>query len=728
MSDELSPSQVATRIGTTTRSVQRWIKDGRLPARRVGGRWRVASDALDAFVAPTDQWGDRPGSALGRTHGPAVRVRPVGRLLVANRGEIARRIVRTAERLGVATIVPAIDGPHAIDLLDVDAVVAAARASGADAVHPGYGFLAESPDLAEAVAAAGVTWVGPPASAIRSLGDKARARAIARSVGVPVAAGEEPDDQSDAALSAAAARIGFPILVKPVAGGGGKGIRVVEDQARVVEALAGARREARRAFGDERLLLERYLVHARHVEVQVLADGQGGVVHLGDRDCSLQRRHQKLLEEAPAPGLDRTLRASLRDAATRLAAAVGYRNAGTCEFLVAEDGSFVFLEMNARLQVEHPVTELVIGRDLVEDQLRLAGGATLGELGLEQRSIEAALEAGGHAIEVRLNAEDPEAGFLPASGRILAARWPADSVHFGPVGRTGIRVDAGIDVGDPVGGRFDPLLAKVIAHAPTREAALDRLARALEQTEVLGLATNLRFLRRLMHEPVVRDAALRIDTLDGDPAASPISRSMTAVELPTTAWSTAAALLAETGSGRSRPRDPWSGGWRTNLPRRISVAVEATGRPERRSVDLPADRGLDEQPGAAGRRPTGSAPDEERPLVVVDGDTVHASVEGRSVAFRLADPPDPADADGLPGRRGAEPSDRLTAPMPGTVLAVHATAGEQIDAGARIATLEAMKMEHEVIAARSGRIATIDVRPGDQVERGQRIAMLEETT
>ena len=481
MSEELSPSQAAARIGATTRSVQRWIASGRLPARRVGGRWRVASDAIDAFAASATP--SRTETAPGT---------PIRTLFIANRGEIANRITRTCERLGIRAVVPATEGVGALDLLDVAAVVDAAQAAGADALHPGFGFLAENADFAEAVIAAGIRWVGPPPEAIRVMGDKATARRLAASLGVPVLAGYDEPDASDDALIAAAADVGFPLLVKPAAGGGGKGMRTVRGPEALPDALAAARREAAAAFDDDRLILEHLVVGARHVEIQVLFDGHGAGIHLGERDCSIQRRHQKILEETPSPAVDAALRDRLGEAALTLGRAVGYVSAGTCEFLLDTHGRPTFLEMNTRLQVEHPVTEMVTGRDLVADQLHVAAGGRL------DSRTRTAVESTGHAVEVRLYAEDAESRFLPATGRIEALRWPSGE---------GIRVDAGIELGSEIGGRFDPMLAKIVAWGPDRAAAFERLARALDGTVVLGVVTNLRFLRWLVRQPVVLDGA-----------------------------------------------------------------------------------------------------------------------------------------------------------------------------------------------------------------------------
>ncbi len=682
MSDEVSPSQAAMRIGTTTRTIQRWIAGGRLPARRVGGRWRVASDALDAFATEASAAG--PASPA-----IAANVRPVHALFVANRGEIATRIRRTAERLGISTYDPGSDGP-AVDLLDGPAVVAAARAAGADALHPGYGFLAESADFAAAVEAAGIRWVGPPAEAIRAIGDKAAARRLAAGNGVPTLPGTDGADQTDAALVAAAATIGAPLLVKPTAGGGGKGMRIVRDLAHLPDALASARRESRAAFGDDRLLLERLLEGPRHVEVQVLFDAHGNGVHLGERDCSLQRRHQKVLEETPGPGLDDAVRGRMADAALRLAAAVGYRSAGTCEFLLDRD-RFYFLEMNTRLQVEHPVTELVTGRDLVADQLRIVAGETLPAIGANQAAIDGAMASGGHAVEVRLYAEDAEDGFLPAMGRIEALRWPS-----GP----GIRVDAGIEVGAKIGPRFDPMLAKIVAAGRNREEAFARLGRALDHTTVLGLTTNLRFLRWLVRQPVVLDGQARIDTLD---RIWPPDDWAERAAIPADAWGTAARLLT---APRDAPQvDPFAGGWRLNGPAVARVSADG----EERAVIV--------GPPAAGS---------DGFEWVRAGDAAHLDLAGCSIAFRLAAPPDvDRAARAAAAHHHAGGSAPVLAPMPGSVLALHVAAGDTVEAGDPIATLEAMKMEHVVAAPTAGRIAELLVRAADQVTRSQLLATIE---
>ena len=678
MTDELSPSEAARRIGATTRSVQRWIAAGRLPARRVGGRWRVAFDALDAFAGSSAS----PSANTNAT--AAASPTPIRTLFIANRGEIARRITRTTDRLGLRAFAPPTDGPGGLDLLDIDAVVSAARAVGADAVHPGFGFLAENAAFAEAVLAAGIGWVGPPPAAIRAMGDKAAARRLAASLGIGVVPGYDDLDQSDPALEAAAASIGFPILVKPAAGGGGKGMRTVRTPDRLLDALAGARREATAAFGDDRLILERLVEGPRHVEIQVLFDRHGVGIHLGERDCSVQRRHQKILEETPSPAVTPEIRERLGTAAVRLAAAVGYESAGTCEFLLTGRGETFFLEMNTRLQVEHPVTELVTGLDLVEEQLRIAAGEPLRT---SQDDADRRRAGGGHAIEVRLYAEDAEAGFLPATGRVELLIWPSGNE---------IRIDAGIDRGTEVGGRFDPMLAKIIGHGRDRAEALDRLTGAVDRTVVLGLVTNLRFLRWLVRQDVVRDGQVRIDTLD---RIWPPDDWAARTAVPDDQWRLAGRVLLAGNDARD--------GWRLNGNRRIRLAIDD----EERTIELDASE-------------EAAAPSGGEAAHVRAGDTVFVDVAGRSVPIELAPPPDVDRAARAAAAHHGGPAE-LVAPMPGAVIAVHRAAGDRVEAGDPIVTLEAMKMEHAVDAPVGGTLADVAVRPGDQVTRGQTLAIVE---
>ncbi len=643
-----------------------------MPARRVGGRWRVASDAIGAF--------ETPGNPTITAHNG-----PIGVLFIANRGEIATRITRTCDRLGIRAVAPPTDGPDALDLLDADAVVAAARHVHADALHPGFGFLAENADFAERVIGAGIRWVGPPPEAIRAMGDKAASRKLAASLGITVPAGYDDDDQSDAALIKAAQRIGYPVLVKPAAGGGGKGMRTVRSADRLPTELAAARREARAAFHDDRLILERLLEGARHVEIQVLFDNQGNGVHLGERDCSIQRRHQKVLEEAPSPAVDAARRRAMGEAALALAGAVGYESAGTCEFLLDDRGTFTFLEMNTRLQVEHPVTELTTGRDLVADQLRIAAGEPLG---ISQDDVHFE----GHAIEVRLYAEDAERGFLPATGRIERLRWPSGD---------GVRVDAGVDEGDQVGGRFDPMLAKIIARGNDRADALERLTRALDGTVVLGLTTNLRFLRWLVREPVVRDGQARTDTLD---RIWPPDDWTQRARIPDAAWSAAArALLADDDRQPGTTAAPVRDGFRLNA----APAIRLVSDDETRSVRL--------SPGNA----------RTRAEIVRAGDTVHLDFAGRSTPFRVAPPPD-VDRAASAAAAHAGGRTELVAPMPGQVLKIHVAVGSAVNADDPVVTLEAMKMEHAVESPRAGRLIELAVAEGEQVTRGQTLGVIDD--
>jgi 3-methylcrotonyl-CoA carboxylase alpha subunit len=479
---------------------------------------------------------------------------------------------------------------------------------------------------------------------------------------VPTVSGYDGVDQSDATLRGEALRIGLPILVKPSAGGGGKGMRVVRDAADLESAFAGARREAKHAFGDERLILERYLAGPRHVEIQVLFDAHGIGVHLGERDCSSQRRNQKIVEESPAPTVDAELRARMGEAALSVAASVGYVNAGTVEFLLTDDGSFHFLEMNTRLQVEHPVTEAVTGRDLVADQLRIAAGEPLG---VRQRDIQLT----GHAIEARLYAEDAEAGFLPATGRVARLAWPE-----------GVRIDAGVGEGDLISDRFDPLLAKLIAHGRTRSKALAGLREALEATTLLGVRTNLRFLRWLLAQPFFVDGQTRTDTLSRVELPGPLAPS-------DVDWRAAAgALLPDRGI--------WAGGWRLNT----EPAVLLRSGDELRSVGPAADASA----------------------AVRDGGTAFVDVEGQSVDFSLAPAPTVDEAQ----RHAAAQSGSavLRAPMPGRVIAIPVAEGASVREHEPVVVIEAMKMEHAVMAPLKGTVTRLTVGVGQQVQRGDELA------
>jgi excisionase family DNA binding protein len=663
VADELlTPREVADALGVTARTVQRWITGGRLPATRVGGRLRVSRSSL-VLVSGTEA---------------GVAGAPIASVLIANRGEIAVRIARTARRLHIRTVGvhPAgerppdgMDATRSIgSYLDGEAIIGAARATGATAIHPGYGFLAENAGFAAAVIAAGLTWIGPPPDAIAAMGDKAAARRRAAGLGVPTLPGYDGALQDDETLAAEADRIGYPLLVKPSAGGGGKGMRVVRGPRDLSEALAAARREAYRAFGDDRLILERFLVGPRHVEIQVLFDAHGHGIHLGERDCSTQRRNQKVVEESPGPSVTPDIRARMGDAALRLAADVGYVGAGTVEFLLADGGEFFFLEMNTRLQVEHPVTEAVTGRDLVEDQFRIAENRPLG---IDQ----AAVRQRGHAIEARIYAEDAEAGFLPATGRLLRVRWPSGD---------GIRIDSGVREDDEVSDRFDPMLAKVVAHGRDRVEALSRLRTALAETTILGVRTNVRFLRWLAEQPAFRDGEMRTDTLAGlalPPRPVPDADT----------WAAAGrALLAPSA-------DAWGGGWRLNAPRSVRLVAGE----EERSVPVP------DGPSAV-------------PSLVLDSGTAHVNVEGQSMEIALAPPPSIEEA--VRHAATTEGHAVLAAPMPGRVVAVRAREGALVDEHAVLVVIEAMKMEHAVATPLAGTVTRIAVAEGDQVQRGDPLA------
>ncbi len=662
----MTPREVAEQLGVTVRTVQRWVTDGRLAAVRVGGRVRIAPEALNAM--------SQPGNPRGALAGQAAPTRPIRAVLIANRGEVVGRVERTAHRLGMRVIgiqAPDDAAPRGVNLvlpvpayLDGAAIIDAARRSGADAIHPGYGFLAESAAFADAVLAAGLVWVGPPPAAMSALGGKAAARREAAARGVPVLPGYDDSAQDDASLARAAAGIGLPLLVKPAAGGGGKGMRAVREATQLVEALASARREALAAFGDDRLILERMLIGARHVEVQVLFDRHGRGIHLGERDCSSQRRNQKIVEESPAPSVSNALRVRLGEAALAVAGAVGYVGAGTVEFLLTDAGEFFFLEMNTRLQVEHPVTEAVTGRDLVEDQLRIAAGEPL---------VVGPGAPIGHAIQARVYAEDPDAGYLPAAGRLARVRWPS-----------GVRIDTGVAEGDTISDRYDPLLAKLIAHGPTRAAALSTLGDALRHTQLLGVRTNLRFLRWLTEQPVMVDAEMRIDTLASlSLPAPPVADA--------TAWSRAAAALLAAGLGGS-----WTGGWRAAAPAAVRLRL---GDEERRVEPMHEGGGA---------------------VAVLDG-TAFVDIEGQSVELSVALPPS-VDEAARQAAAHAGVSASLTSPMPGRVIAVRAQIGDPLRAHQAVVVIEAMKMEHAVMTPLAGKLAAVHVVIGQQVRRGDLLA------
>jgi len=635
-------------------------------------------------------------------------------LLIANRGEIARRVMRTGKRMGIRTVAVYSDADRdalhvreadtAVRIggaapresyLNIAAIVDAAKRTGADSVHPGYGFLAENADFAQAVLDAGLIWVGPSPSVIRQMGDKAEAKRIAREAGVPTIPGAEPDEQSDAGLSNAAKPVGFPLMIKAATGGGGRGMRLVTSESELGTALKAARSEAEHAFGDGRLLLERALIGARHIEVQVFADQHGNVVHLGERDCSVQRRHQKLIEESPSPAVDADLREKLGAAAVALAKAVNYVGAGTIEFLLDASGAFYFMEMNTRLQVEHPVTEGVTGIDLVEWQLRVARG----ERFTRQQSD---IRFSGHAIEARLCAEDPARGFLPQAGRI--ALWQSAA---------GVRTDHALESGAEVSPYYDSMIAKVIARGATRDEARERLARALDETVVLGIRTNKAFLADVLRDDEFSRQGATTDFL---------GRRFAKIEAtaPDAATLAIAAALRAANAGFGE----WNS-WSNNPERAMRVKfgdsdialrfanglyhaiVDGSGVGLRvRSIDPPRARvSLEEI--------------EETVAFATDGETIHLARAGQG--FSLTDTTHaPATK-----RAAAAGDGRLLAPMNGRVVAVNVKAGDTIEAGRALFVLEAMKMEHGLSVPTASRVKAVHVAPGAQVSPGQLLAELE---
>ncbi|WP_208324053.1 biotin carboxylase N-terminal domain-containing protein [Diaminobutyricimonas sp. TR449] len=666
-------------------------------------------------------------------------------VLVANRGEIACRVIRTLRRLGIRSVavysdadrdalhVRQADGairigpaPAGHSYLDAAAIVDAAVSAGAQAVHPGYGFLSESAALAEACAAAGLVFVGPEVGALEVMGDKIRAKNHVVDHGVPVIPGLSEPGLDDAALTDAAASVGYPLLVKPSAGGGGKGMQVVHSADGLAAALAAARRIAASAFGDDTLLLERLVTNPRHIEVQVLADNHGRVIHLGERECSLQRRHQKVIEEAPSPLIDDATRARIGEAACTVASSVGYRGAGTVEFLVSADApdEFFFMEMNTRLQVEHPVTEQVTGVDLVEWQLRIAAGEPL--------TLEPG-RARGHAIEARIYAERPEQDFLPSAGRVLALREPTGE---------GIRVDSGIAAGTDVQTHYDPLLAKVIAHGTDRAEALTRLDAALAGTTVLGVHTNLEYLRALIANPDVQ--AGRLDTTLIDRLLPDMS-----FRTPDAAAFVAAALHlhGQIGTGDS----PWqqSTGWRLGEPRPTEYPFEAAGREvlvrvlgEQQAAQVwvsgtpdetesSADAGAGAGEAAATRFSCGIHGNQieidgvtRSLLVAEDGDTVWVALDGATFELHRMSRREALYRALAARTDDASPrSPEVRTPMPGTVTAVLVTGGDRVAAGQHLASVEAMKMEHKLTAPVAG-VLSITVAAGDLVTAGQLVATI----
>ncbi|WP_129135651.1 acetyl-CoA carboxylase biotin carboxylase subunit [Luteimonas sp. YGD11-2] len=658
-------------------------------------------------------------------------------VLIANRGEIACRVIRTCRRLGIRTIAVyseadaqalhvrmadeawPIGGPRPQDsYLRGDAILAVARERGAQAIHPGYGFLSENADFADAVDAAGIRFIGPSAASMRKMGSKAGAKDLMAAAGVPVVPGYTGEDQSGATLAREAQRIGFPLMIKAAHGGGGKGMRIVRAADEFAAALESCQREAANAFGRDRVLLERYIEQPRHIEIQVFGDHVGNTIHLFERECSAQRRYQKVLEESPSPFLTDDLRTRMGEAAVLAARAIGYANAGTVEFIVDPAGAFYFMEINTRLQVEHPVTELVTGLDLVEWQLRVAAGEPL-------PMAQDAITQQGHAIEVRLYAEDPDAGFLPGSGALTRLRLPDADAH--------VRVDSGVVEGDTVTIFYDPMIAKLIVHDADRPRALARLREALAACEIEGPKSNVGFLERLVRDPAVVDATIDTGYLDRQPDALRQPERPQAMAMQRVAAVVAELLALEqaTGAQPGDPHSPWSagdgwhgaGGAATRL--RLSdgddvLDVHASGRGGRWTITVGDAAPVDV---TAARR---------------EGDRLWLQADGSARAFRIGGDRDHLlihDGDSRRALRflrreqraagaAAGSDSRLRAPMPGRIVVVRAAAGDAVTAGQELLVMEAMKMEISIKAPRDGELAELPVTEGEFVEADATLARL----
>ncbi len=666
-----------------------------------------------------------------------VTIKPITRLLIANRGEIARRIIRTAHEMGIGTVAVYADGDatapfvreadtaialggstSAETYLDMDKVIDACRRSGADAVHPGYGFLSENTAFADAVITAGMCWVGPSPEAISQMGDKLSAKKLMQDVGVPTLAALPIADGED--ITAKAQEIGYPVLVKASAGGGGRGMRVVETEAELSDAVDGARREAKAAFGDDRLFLERWLTSSRHIEIQILGDNHGNLVHLFERECSIQRRHQKIIEEAPSPAVDTELRERLGEAALLAARSIGYSSAGTVEFLV-DGNDFWFLEVNTRLQVEHPVTEEITGLDLVREQLRIAEGEALGY-------TQADLSFTGHAIEARIYAEDPNNDFLPSPGKLLA--WEPADISLA-------RFDSGVETGSEIGIEFDPMMAKVIVKAPTRREAASRLARVLEGLRIQGVTNNRDFLVATLRSPefiagdtttdfIERVAPSRVRIISSDE----LDEALIAIVIQSQAHRRSAARVLSTVQS----------GWRNSrMPpevtrfRSAQIINGEEGGEETEDIVV-AYRALRDGTFEV------HVDDREHSVAVfgVDACGVDIEIDRRRTSFKLT-----ADGDDwfihgprgdvtvrelprFPVRDADDFQGGLVAPMPGNVLTTHINEGDTVEQGQLLLILEAMKMEHRITAPVAGMVTKLLVAEGDQVANGEMLIVLEE--
>ena len=662
------------------------------------------------------------------------------KILIANRGEIACRVIKTARRMGIRTVAvyseadanarhvrladeAVLLGPAAAreSYLVADKIIDACKRTGAQAVHPGYGFLSENEDFAEALAANGITFIGPPASAIRAMGSKSEAKKLMGAAAVPLTPGYHGDDQTPELLHKEADGIGYPVLIKAAAGGGGKGMRLVEKSADFPDALASCKREAISSFGDDHVLIEKYITKPRHIEIQVFADTLGNCVYLFERDCSVQRRHQKVLEEAPAPGMPEERRRQMGEAAVAAAKAVGYVGAGTVEFIAMQDGTFYFMEMNTRLQVEHPVTEMITGQDLVEWQLRVAAGQPL-PLRQEQLAIR------GHALEARIYAEDANKGFLPATGKLIRLAPPTESIN--------VRVDTGVEEGDEITPFYDPMIAKLIVWDETRDGALARMRKALADYQVAGLTTNIDFLSRLVACPAFAGADLDTGLIERQkeflfPEAQAIPRdALLVATVGELLWEQHEAKLAAKNSG-----DPWSpwharDGWRMNL----SSARTISFRDGEALVDAHVRYQGDQwQITLAGQSTLarGKKLEGDRFAVELDDRRLMASVvavddkrsvflQGSTYTLLRDDPLHRVDA-------GDSHGGGLTAPMPGKVVALLAQPGQAVEKGTPLLILEAMKMEHTITAPASGVVKAFCYAAGEQVSDGAPLVEFEQT-
>ncbi|WP_186308954.1 acetyl/propionyl/methylcrotonyl-CoA carboxylase subunit alpha [Stenotrophomonas rhizophila] len=648
------------------------------------------------------------------------------KILIANRGEIACRVIATCQRLGIATVAVYSDAdrnarhvrladeavaigpaPARESYLRADAILDAARRTGAQALHPGYGFLSENADFAQACAEAGIVFIGPSAAAIRAMGDKSAAKALMQQAGVPLTPGYHGDAQDPAFLREQADGIGYPVLIKASAGGGGKGMRKVDDSAAFTEALASCQREAQSAFGNAHVLVEKYVERPRHIEIQVFGDSHGNVVYLFERDCSVQRRHQKVLEEAPAPGMTAERRAAMGKAAVDAARAVNYVGAGTVEFIAGPDGDFYFMEMNTRLQVEHPVTECITGTDLVEWQLRVASGAPVP---LQQEQ----LQINGHALEARLYAEDADKGFLPSTGTLRHLRLPVGSAH--------VRVDAGVEQGDAITPFYDPMIAKLIVWDVDRDAALRRMQQALAECEVVGVTTNAAFLRRLVMTDSFANAKLDTALIEREQAA--LAPRQGAADPALWALAAVAAVSTEPAAcvDARDPHSPWQArdGWRLGQRAARRLTLEQGGTQQVVAVEGHGGSWLievDGTPVSATGRLLGErlalqvGETLQRARVVRDGSELYLFGSDGVQRFTLHDPVSEAD-------QSVADAGSLVAPMPGRIVATLLAPGTQVVRGTPLLVLEAMKMEHTLQAPADGTVQGYRVKAGDQVADG----------